>query len=683
MTSGLIRHKADLKVGLYSQLGALAVYTVLAVLQTWPLTRHLDTHLPGLGLGDNVSFVWNLWWMREAIASSAWRFFDSPLLFAPLGTPLVLHTHTAALALVAAILLAPLSIVTAQNLLLIVSLALNGWSVWLLARRVSGDAAASFIAGVIVLMSPLVATRLMGHFNLVVLWPLVLACLAFVTWWERVDWRSAIWLGLAAGLLPFFDYYLSIYFLAFVASLAAASSVALGLQRAPRSGRVATIVAAVIAVLALAGAVAIATTRRDVFTVAGIRVSARTPTNALTLAWLAALVAWAARWRWQVRMHVGRREKGEGGRETGEGGREKGEGGRGRGEGGPKVGLYRTAVLSLVVAAILISPLIGPAWRLWRSGGYVTQQSGLRSGPSGVDIATLMMPPPFHSQAGPLVRRLYERLAIDPMESSAYVGWAALFLAASAWRRRREQPEARQWGVVLAVFGVWALGPYLTLLGQNTGLILPGALLRFVPIVNNARIPGRALFMVAMCAAVMTAIALRRFERRRRRVTYGLVLSAVAVESLAAPLPLTALPPPGVYARVAADTSNAAVLPVPFGIRDGFGEYGLVETDALFEQTRHRHPIAGGFVARLPPDTIDWYASREPFASLLRLSTPATGAASVSCEVSHRGLDQAHVGFVVVYADASDALRRFVATLPVVRVEDDGQRVLYRVGRCK
>src|SRR3954468_12706216 len=161
---------------------SLIAYLALAIVQTWPLVLHLNTHLPGLGLGDNVSFVWNLWWMREAIGSSSATFFSTPLLFAPLGVPLVLHTHTAALALAGATLLSPLSIVGAQNVLLIASLALNGWSMWLLARSVTDDPLASFVAGIIVLTSPLVATRLMGHFNLVAVWPLTLAVLAFVSW---------------------------------------------------------------------------------------------------------------------------------------------------------------------------------------------------------------------------------------------------------------------------------------------------------------------------------------------------------------------------------------------------------------------------------------------------------------------------------------------------------------------
>jgi len=68
-----------------SAVATLPAFVALAILQTWPLARHLDTHLPGLGLGDNVSFAWNVWWMREALASADWSFFSTPLLMAPLG----------------------------------------------------------------------------------------------------------------------------------------------------------------------------------------------------------------------------------------------------------------------------------------------------------------------------------------------------------------------------------------------------------------------------------------------------------------------------------------------------------------------------------------------------------------------------------------------------------------------
>src|SRR4051812_27222722 len=280
----------------------LMAWLALAILQTWPLVLHLKTHLPGLGLGDNVSFVWNLWWMREAIGSSSATFFSTPFLFAPVGAPLVLHTHTAALAWLGATLLAPMSVVTAQNVLLIASVALNGWSMWILARSVTGDQFASFVAGVIMLMSPLVATRLMGHFNLVAVWPLILASLAFVTWWRHLDRVSAICLGVAAGVLPYFDYYYSIYFLIAVVAYAAASLLAIDTPRDVRTSRVPMLAAGVVAVLALAAAGAIAASDQDSFRIVGIRISARTPTNALTVAWLAGVWAWTSRWRWQLKI---------------------------------------------------------------------------------------------------------------------------------------------------------------------------------------------------------------------------------------------------------------------------------------------------------------------------------------------------------------------------------------------
>jgi hypothetical protein len=238
---------------------------------------------------------------------------------------------------------------------------------------------------------------------------------------------------------------------------------------------------------------------------------------------------------------------------------------------------------------------------------------------------------------------------------------------------------------VLALFALWALGPYLVVFGRNTGLILPGALLRMVPIANNARIPGRALVMVALAASVLAAFALVDLRTRRRTTLAVGLVALAAVESMAAPLPLTALPPPGVYGQVASDPSDGAVLPVPFGVRDGFGEHGRVEPDAIYQQTLHRHALAGGFLARLPPQIDAWYMANEPYATLLRLSETREAPSGVDCETAQRGLGAARVAYVVIYAaDASEGLREFVESrLPVERVGDDGSRLLFRVTHCR
>ena len=99
-------------------LGPLALFGALALAWTWPLALHLRDALPG-DPGDNYSFLWNLWWMRHVLATPGLAYFHTDYLFHPFGTTIANHPHTALPALVAATLLQPATIVTAQNILLI------------------------------------------------------------------------------------------------------------------------------------------------------------------------------------------------------------------------------------------------------------------------------------------------------------------------------------------------------------------------------------------------------------------------------------------------------------------------------------------------------------------------------------------------------------------------------------
>ena len=75
-----------------------------AVTACWlfPVLLNLSTVIPGSGAGDNVTFVWNVWWMRYVWHHSGQTFFFTPFLFHPVGTDLTLHTHTALPALLGA-----------------------------------------------------------------------------------------------------------------------------------------------------------------------------------------------------------------------------------------------------------------------------------------------------------------------------------------------------------------------------------------------------------------------------------------------------------------------------------------------------------------------------------------------------------------------------------------------------
>ncbi len=180
------------------------------------------------------------------------------------------------------------------------------------------------------------------------------------------------------------------------------------------------------------------------------------------------------------------------------------------------------------------------------------------------------------------------------------------------------------------------------------------------------------------------AIAAALAARWPRLSAWGLTgLGALAIaESAAAPLPLVALGPPGVYADIARRPQEGSVLTIPFGVRDGFGEKGRLEHDALYGQTIHQRALIGGFLARLSPRVWTWYETREPYRTLLHASAPgASVPPSPGCDAVMAGLRDANVRFVVLYpGDVGVALRTMVETqLPLVRIGDDGRRVLFAV----
>src|SRR5207245_9013555 len=98
------------------------------------------------------------------------------------------------------------------------------------------------------------------------------------------------------------------------------------------------------------------------------------------------------------------------------------------------------------------------------------------------------------------------------VEGVGWFGIAPVVPLAATRDAPRGAPESRDelrlWRIVAAAFAIWALGPFLTIGGFDTGLKLPAILLRYVPFVANARMPGRAMVGVFMATAVLLAIQL-------------------------------------------------------------------------------------------------------------------------------------------------------------------------------
>ena len=172
-----------------------------------PLYGQLGAAIPGAGSGDNVVFVWNVWWTRYALTHGLDPLSSSFLLY-PFGADLTLHTHTFLPALAVSFIANP---VLAQNALIFAHLFLNFFCAYALAMRETRHRGAAVLAGLIFGWSPYISAHLNGHFNLIAAWVLPLA--ALVTLWANDRpgvWRGVV-VGVVLGAIAYVDYYYFIY----------------------------------------------------------------------------------------------------------------------------------------------------------------------------------------------------------------------------------------------------------------------------------------------------------------------------------------------------------------------------------------------------------------------------------------------------------------------------------------
>ena len=653
--------------------GAAALF---AVVWTFPLVLHLSTHVPGPGAGDNVAFLWNFWWMRTALAAGADPFHTTAL-FAPVGADLTLHTHTMLPAFAGATVLAALPVATALNLTILAGLALNAFCAYLLAWRVTHDYAGALIAGLVFGGAPYFAGHLYGHFNLTMAWTIPVFALAAIEG-LRGSRAHAIVAGVVLGLTAFIDYYYVVFLGALLLVLVAVLDREWRVQRSqgprvlgsrdPRvqgSSRVRTAVAVLIA-LNLILIVSILVTGGFEMNVAGKRLSLHTIFNPLQVFWLLVAI-----WLW-LRFR-------------------------------PAVVVTRTAswpgvtgrlLMTVVAFAVVASPVVWHGARLMARGEYVTQRYFWRSAPSGVDAATLVLGNPVGGVTRGITEGIYARIGVDTVESTAWLGIVPLLLGVfavrHAWQRLPAENaapsvDARTWTLVGAVFLLWACGPHLMLLGANTGMVLPQAALRYVPLLGNARIPGRAMVMVSLALSVLVAIAMATWRPARlgRRTILAVAVAAIAIDFIAAPIPLTSLDRPPIYETLRDRPESGAVCELPMGLLDGFREVGLLNPRTLMYQAIHGRPMTGGAISRLPPSVTRAYEQDPLLSALLALSSPnpTDDGELPDGDVAAERLRANGIAFVMLNRRLSPpALVDYVEkTLPLELVAKDEERSLYVV----
>jgi hypothetical protein len=637
----------------------------LAIAMAWslPLSLHLATDLPGGAFGDNAVFLWDFWWMRTALTSTT-GFFHTPYLFAPAGVDLTLHTHMALPALVGATVLGGLPLIAALNITTLAALALNGFAAYLLAWRLTRERFASIVAGIIFGCSPYIAAHLNGHFNLTTAWTVPLFALAIAEALQRRPMLYGACAGLILAATAYIDYYYVTFELVFAVCALLLRAFTWSMRRGPgvpsrRLLRARTATHVLLA-LDLGLIVAILVSGGFAGRIGPIRFSAFEIFNPLQALWV--LVAVAAWLHVNPRVVVAPRDGWS---------RER--------------AIYACAAMSIAFA-LAAGPILFGGIRLWLNGDYVSQRYFWRSAPRGVDAASLVLGSPFEGLWRGVAQRLYSSVDIDPVESVAWLGVVPLVLAMYAIRRTSIDRDVRFWTAIAAVFFVWSFGTHVFALGRNTGVIGPAALLRFVPIVSNARIPGRAMVMVYLAVAMLAAKGLAAFRAAGPwRGAAPILVAALLMDFLAAPVRVAPAMCPPIYEMLRDRPERGAVAELPVGFGDGLGAVTPVENRMMLAcQTIHERPLVGGFVARLPPRILESYRSDPLLAGWLRLSG-ASGAfelaAPPDARIAAERLKADGIALILLNrSTASPALSDYVDhMMPLTLVGADETRSLYVV----
>jgi hypothetical protein len=488
--------------------GVILLYTLLAVVVSWPMARSFTTAVIGAeGAVDAYQCAWNLWWVASSLSQGRLPFFTW-LLFFPQGVDLFWQTLQFSQAVVALPITLALGPLAGFNWAVLSSFAIGGYVTFLFARRVTGSAPGALVAGAVFAFSPYHMQKVVdgGLEVSSVQW---LPCYFFALY--LLLERPGIWRSLLCGALLLWVSLGSWYY---------------GLFSVMITG------CAALVWLLIPGAEPAAGPRRG---------------------------PWPGRERWAAAIW----------------------------------GLTPVVWWGLALLP-RIAGLVAEPDALFDMRALQARRSA--------DLMDFFLPNPLHPLWGPAVRAAREQLYPQAIIWNVALGWVGLALgllgAVVAWR------SARRWLALLGVTLLLALGPTLRVLGHDTGVPLPFALIQDLPGIRANQRPNHIVvigtLLLAILAAYSVAWLCRRLSRRGgAALAGGAVALVLAVDAFAGPMAVVSrpihpfyrtLPPPPFSAE---GRPLGAIMPLPLYVN-------VNRSENLTPQMVHGWPILGGYVARPP-----------------------------------------------------------------------------------
>ncbi|MCK4829111.1 hypothetical protein KA005_76010, partial [bacterium] len=153
------------------------------------------------------------------------------------------------------------------------------------------------------------------------------------------------------------------------------------------------------------------------------------------------------------------------------------------------------------------------------------------------DVGNLFVPDPYHLITSGIeaIERIHVK-TITPSnggnewEATVYLGAVNLLLMIFAFRRSFKC-TARYYGGLL-VFLLLAMGTQVRVFGEGLPIFLPYYLVKYVPFLNNVRVPSRFIVFVYLFMAIIVAFAIRHVfssKWNNRYLRYGLAIISLLI----------------------------------------------------------------------------------------------------------------------------------------------------------
>lgn len=298
----------------------------------------------------------------------------------------------------------------------------------------------------------------------------------------------------------------------------------------------------------------------------------------------------------------------------------------------PRRTILRDAVLSGSLAAFVLLPFAWPMLREILAGDTSYLKPLVKK---GIDPLFLIVPPERHPVWGGIFQGLYERFrGYASAGFTCYLGIIPLGLWAASLKNRKQLPIF--WTALFLIHLLFALGDPLTIGGQETGLRLPFAVMKHVPLFRTLRVANRFVVPAMVAFSVLAAYGTMRFAAKRG--AFPLILGLVILDFLWLPYPLQEIARPKWIEQISS-APPGLLLDIP-------GGYRARGAEDMFYQALHHRPTVGGYSSCIPP-SIEKRVEELPFLKLIFEGRP-----EVQVEIEgglKQTLTQLPVGVVVVH----------------------------------